>query len=77
MLNEIRSDRENYPDHASSIADPDVFLSFQLKHFTQVQNVMSEKRIAKLRFERYIRRSKTIDAIARKLLNCAKNFPHN
>ena len=77
VLNEIRSDRENYPDHASSIADPDVFLSFQLKHFTQVQNVMSEKRIAKLRFERYIRRSKTIDAIARKLLNCAKNFPHN
>lgn len=44
-----------------------VFLNFEIRHFSEWQKLMSSKRITKLSFQRYISRQKMISALARHL----------
>lgn len=74
---EIENERNSIPNKASSMADPIAFVSFQLKHFERLNELLFTKQIAKLEFQRFIARRRAVDALARAITggNKSKNKP--
>lgn len=58
LFTSIQNERNALPDKA--MADPDVFLQFELKHFDAHRKLLIRKPIAKLEFQRYNTRARTI-----------------
>lgn len=68
----IDEERNNLPDKASTKGDPLVFVNFELKHLMEWQQLTTQKKFAKLTFERYIARRRTIDLLASRVLGRTK-----
>lgn len=73
----IDAERNNLPEKASQSGDPLIFIDFEMKHLLEWQELVSQKKFAKLKFEQYIRKRKIIDEIARKIMRPKRKTPND